>query len=303
MPEAIKPANGCDAGGCSALVIAHRGLAPGLPENTVAAFRDSIARGIPVIEVDLRGTKDGAVVILHDPTVDRTTNGKGKVEDMTLAQIQKLDAGSYAGARFRGDRIPTYQEALETIHGSGTKLLLDIKLDRTLSKERVVQLTEQYGATLDVIVGVRSIADLHAFHELDPNLRTLAFVPSVNSIGDFVSAGADMIRLWPKWIFVDEDSPQCREAVQRRAALVKRGLRKAPVAESCLVQKVHDLGRPVWTTADTMYKDINPSDPQTDFDRLIGARVDGIITNLPQLLQSRLPSAHRSMQGGDSSLK
>jgi glycerophosphoryl diester phosphodiesterase len=99
------------------VAVAHRGLSPGVPENTLAAFRQSIARGIDVIELDLRGTADREVVVMHDETVDRTTNGSGEVARMTLRQLKALDAGGYADRRFRGERIPTYAEVLELVKG------------------------------------------------------------------------------------------------------------------------------------------------------------------------------------------
>ncbi len=108
------------------VLVAHRGLAPGLPENTLAAFQDVVSRGVRVIEVDLRGTADGEVVVMHDETVDRTTDGVGDVTTLTLAEVKALDAGSYAGAEFAGERVPTYEEALAFAQDYGVVLLLDI---------------------------------------------------------------------------------------------------------------------------------------------------------------------------------
>ena len=74
--------------------VAHRGgIVPGYPENTLAAFRRSISIGVDAIEIDLRGTRDGDIVILHDETLDETTDGTGKVTDYTLDELKKLDAG------------------------------------------------------------------------------------------------------------------------------------------------------------------------------------------------------------------
>ena len=80
------------------VVVAHRGLAPGLPENTLHAFRHALGLGVDFIEVDLRMSRDGVPVIMHDKTVDRTTNGQGIVKTVTLAELKKLDAGIHAGA-------------------------------------------------------------------------------------------------------------------------------------------------------------------------------------------------------------
>src|SRR5262245_44071268 len=110
---------------------------------------------------------------MHDDTVDRTTNGSGEVRHMTLAEIQSLDAGSYVDPRFADQRVPIYRDVLEALRGTGAKLVLDIKPCDALDHERVVRLTEQYGAVLDVIVGPRSLADLREFKGLNPNLRAL----------------------------------------------------------------------------------------------------------------------------------
>jgi len=94
---------------------AHRGAMDTRPENTVPAFEEAARLGAQMIEFDVCLTKDGALVIMHDPTVDRTTDGKGKVEDLTLAEIKQLDAGRWKDPKFAGVRIPTLKEALDVM--------------------------------------------------------------------------------------------------------------------------------------------------------------------------------------------
>ena len=94
-------------------VAAHRGWSEKYPENTMIAYKKAAELGVDQIEIDVRVTKDGELVIIHDATVDRTTNGTGKVEDLTLAELRALDAGSWKGAEFAGQRIPTFAEFLE----------------------------------------------------------------------------------------------------------------------------------------------------------------------------------------------
>lgn len=91
---------------------AHRGCLDSHPENTLPAFRQAIALGAQMIEFDIQLTKDSALVIMHDETVDRTTNGTGNVADLTLAQIRRLDAGVKKGASFTGTPVPTFAEVL-----------------------------------------------------------------------------------------------------------------------------------------------------------------------------------------------
>ena len=91
---------------------AHRGCLDSHPENTLPAFKQAIALGAQMIEFDIQLTKDSALVIMHDETVDRTTNGRGNVSDLTLAQIRQLDAGTKKGTHFAGTPVPTFAEVL-----------------------------------------------------------------------------------------------------------------------------------------------------------------------------------------------
>jgi glycerophosphoryl diester phosphodiesterase len=96
-------------------VAAHRGWCEKYPENTMEAFRAAVELGVDQIELDVRQTKDGELVIIHDALVDRTTDGTGAVADMTLAEIKALDAGIKKGEQFRGARIPTLKEFMDYI--------------------------------------------------------------------------------------------------------------------------------------------------------------------------------------------
>ncbi|MFH1923946.1 MAG: glycerophosphodiester phosphodiesterase family protein [Planctomycetota bacterium] len=93
-------------------ICAHRGAMATHPENTLAAFQEAIRLGAHAIEFDVKWTKDQQLVLMHDATVDRTTNGTGRVSDYTLAEIKQLDAGSWKGSQFAGERIPTLAESL-----------------------------------------------------------------------------------------------------------------------------------------------------------------------------------------------
>lgn len=98
-------------------VISHRGEHLAHPENTLAAFQAAIDAGADYFELDVRTTSDGRLVLMHDRTVDRTTDGKGKVKDLTFEQVRQLDAGVKFDARFAGTRVPTFEEALNLAHG------------------------------------------------------------------------------------------------------------------------------------------------------------------------------------------
>lgn len=96
-------------------ISAHRGAADTHPENTIAALREAVSLGAAQIELDIRGTADGKLVVIHDSTVDRTTNGTGKIKHMSLAEIRTLDAGTWKDASFKGERVPTFREALDVL--------------------------------------------------------------------------------------------------------------------------------------------------------------------------------------------
>ena len=179
--------------------IAHRGgIFEGYPENTLAAFRRAITLGAEIIEIDIRGTRDGEVVILHDETLNRTTNGTGSVTNYTLEELKKIDAGY-------GEQIPTYEEVLELVSNTGVKLLLDIKISPELDKQKVVRLTEKHEAVSDIIVGVRNLDDLREFRTLNLNIQTLGFIATPLEVEKFVTAGVNIIRLWSWWIFLYPD--------------------------------------------------------------------------------------------------
>lgn len=99
------------------IVISHRGEHLHHPENTVPAFQAAIDAGADFFEVDVRTTSDGKLVLMHDQSVDRTTNGTGLVRNLTFAQIRSLDAGSKFSPAFAGTHVPTFDEALELAHG------------------------------------------------------------------------------------------------------------------------------------------------------------------------------------------
>ena len=96
-------------------VAAHRGWSAVYPENTMEAFRAAVGLNVDQIETDVRITRDGELVLMHDAAVDRTTDGTGKVCDYTLAELKKLDAGIKKGEQFRGARVPTFIEFMDLV--------------------------------------------------------------------------------------------------------------------------------------------------------------------------------------------
>jgi glycerophosphoryl diester phosphodiesterase len=107
---------------------AHRGAAGTYPENTIPALEAAVRLGAQMIEFDLALTRDGELVLMHDATVNRTTNGTGRVLDLDLATLRQLDAGAWKHARFTGTRIPTFTEALAVLPYN-VWLNVDLKAD------------------------------------------------------------------------------------------------------------------------------------------------------------------------------
>ena len=108
------------------LIAAHRGASRYAPENTMAAFRLAETMGADCIELDVRATRDGRLVALHDETVNRTTNGKGLADELTFGEIRKLDAGGWFSPAFSGERVPSVEEVLDEF-GGRVCLILELK--------------------------------------------------------------------------------------------------------------------------------------------------------------------------------
>lgn len=109
------------------LVVAHRGASGLAPENTLPAFRLAIAQGAPAVECDVHLSADGVPVVIHDATLDRTTNGTGKVAELPHEQLRKLDAGIRFGASYSGAWIPTLDETLALCAGKAT-VFVELKI-------------------------------------------------------------------------------------------------------------------------------------------------------------------------------
>lgn len=117
------------------IVAGHRGMKAFYPENTLLSFQKALDQKVDMLEIDLNLTRDRQVVIIHDNTVDRTSDGRGFVHDFTLAEIRELDAGSWFASEFSGQRIPTLQEFCEFLQPC-PELLLNVEI-KEKTKETV----------------------------------------------------------------------------------------------------------------------------------------------------------------------
>lgn len=153
----------------SVVAIAHRGEHTHHPENTLPAYKAAIRLGANFIEVDVRTTKDGKLVVMHDATVDRTTNGHGKVADMTLRQIRALDAGIKFSPRFAGTRVPTFDEVLRLARGK-----IDVYADvKQASARTFVDALKRYGMVPHTVVYAYTKAFFQQVTALDPQIKIM----------------------------------------------------------------------------------------------------------------------------------
>lgn len=148
-------------------ICAHRGAMATHPENTIPAFEEAVRLGVQMIELDVRFTRDEKLVILHDETVDRTTNGTGRIEDLTFEEARKLDAGSWKGPEFSGVKIPTLSEALAVIPDN-IWINVHLKEGKALSR-KVAGAIVKSGKKRSAFLACSKEAAAGA-HEIDPDI-------------------------------------------------------------------------------------------------------------------------------------
>ena len=140
------------APGDPALVAGHRGDRSSAPENTIPAFENALKSDLEFVETDVQLTRDRVPVLIHDETVDRTTNGRGQVSDFSLRKLKRLDAGRWYSKKFAGTEIPTLEEFLELFRGSDKQAMIELKGFWPLEDVgTVVDLVRDYGATDRVV--------------------------------------------------------------------------------------------------------------------------------------------------------
>jgi glycerophosphoryl diester phosphodiesterase len=251
-PEAVSAAGLVRVGG-PPVCIAHRGASKEAPENTIAAFRKALERRADAVELDLRATSDGVLVCVHDATLDRTTNGSGPVADTTLAEIRKLDAGSWKAPEFAGESVPTFGEALAVIT-PGAVCTPELKV--TGIEKQAVRIIAEAGAQHAVIIVSFHDEALARVRELAPDMPT-------------------------GWI-VSRDPPEDRDAhaaeLVGRAAACGASLISASFTTLTheLLAAAHNADMAVWVWT------VDSEEPMGE---LLAAGVDGITSNVPHVLR------------------
>lgn len=238
-----------------AAVVGHRGAPREAPENTLASFRRAFEIGADAIELDVRLSRDGMPIVMHDATLDRTTNGKGPVSALTLPEQRKLDAGSWFDPKFAGERIPTLDEALAVVAGqpqrSGIRVLIEMKSDSQHAPglvEAVVEAVRDTRTMRHAIVISFDRGAVQRVRELAPRVTTGALFATLPADAVTVARSAHAQAVLPRWT----------------------------VADVALVEEAHRAGLAIvpWTV-----------DAPAGMRRLIGLGVDGIVTNRPDVLR------------------
>jgi glycerophosphoryl diester phosphodiesterase len=185
-------------------LVAHRGLLREAPEDTLAAFGACLDLRLG-FEFDVRRTRDGHLVVVHDDDVRRTTGGKGKVADLTLAELKKLDAGAWFDPAFTGQRIPTVEEVFRLLKDRGANRVLiavDLKVDDPNLPRDLAALARKYGVTGQLVCIGRTISDQalrKRLREADPKLPLAVLAQRPD---DLAAALADGTASWAYIRFV-----------------------------------------------------------------------------------------------------
>ncbi|MGN1400030.1 MAG: glycerophosphodiester phosphodiesterase family protein [Bacillus sp. (in: firmicutes)] len=150
------------------IIAAHRGIPSLAPENTMAGYRLAYELGADMIETDIKKTKDGHLIVMHDDTVNRTTDGTGRVKDLTLQDIRKLDAGIKFSPEFAGEKVPTFKEFLQGFKGKDVVLLIELK--DTGIEEQVIQEIRQENMMDQVVLQSFNLDSMVKINQLTPEL-------------------------------------------------------------------------------------------------------------------------------------
>jgi glycerophosphoryl diester phosphodiesterase len=233
-------------------VIAHRGASGNAPENTMAAFERAVALGAGFIETDLHLTRDAQFVAIHDPTLERTTNGQGNVRDFTLAEIRKLDAGMWFDREFMGQRVPTLDQIVEFAAKHDVIFYLELKYEAAWGMHHSLlgALSKSGGAARSIVISF-SEATLTALRQVDHSAMMGLLIEE--PMRDYAQAGIELgvRQLCPHYSLITPE----------------------------LVEQAHalDLQVATWTVDDA-----------EAMRAMIAAKVDGIMTNFPDRLQAIL---------------
>jgi glycerophosphoryl diester phosphodiesterase len=234
-------------------VLAHRGASAYAPENTLAAFRLAIEQQADWLEMDVQQTKDGQLVVFHDLRMERTTDGTGALRELTLEQVRQLDAGSWYGPGFAGERVPTFEEVVALAREQNVQIFPEVKDPRLYPgiEERVAAVISAYEYEDRTIIQSFDMTSLERLRALNPRLKLAALYTAASPLRGDPPAGVTVVG--PPWEVVTSDPDLVRDA--------------------------HASGRQVVVWSVEGAAEVRP---------LIDARVDGIITSRPDVVRALL---------------
>ena len=234
-------------------VLAHRGASAYAPENTLPAFRLAVQQRADWLELDVQQTRDGHLVVFHDLRMERTTNGTGALRDLTLEQVRALDAGSWFGPAFAGERVPTFEEVVSLARDENIRIFPEVKDPRFYPgiEERMAAVISAYGYEDRTIIQSFDMTSLVRLRQLNPRLKLAALYMAANPLRGEPPTGVSVIG--PPWEMVASDPALVREA--------------------------HASGRQVVVWSVESAAALRP---------LLDARVDGIITSRPDIVRAAL---------------
>lgn len=239
------------------LVVAHRGASAFAPENTLASYREALARGALAAETDVHLSADGRVVVMHDPTVERTTGVPGAVAEMTWDALRALDAGAWFGSAFAGEPVPELGEVLDLVRG---RMVLCVEIK----------------AGAGVVEAVRAEVDARAMR---PDVVVFSFDPAA-----VAAAKAAMPDVPAVLLIRRQDTPGVDDAVLAQARALRAdavGFDHRALTPS-LVEVAHAAGLPVfsWVVNDA-----------ADLERVVAWGVDVVISDAPDRVAGWLAAA------------
>lgn len=240
------------AAGDAAFIASHRGGGATAPENTLPAVTQALSAGFDYVEVDVALTADRHPVLMHDATVDRTTDGQGRLSSLTLEQVRSLDAGAWFDERYAGTPVPTFPEFLDVLDASGHRAIVELK-------------GEWDAAAVEAAVAEMSARGLERRIALSSfDARTLAMV----------AAASDVVpRLFILRHLPDDVVRAATEAAVRGLVVDRRALLDRPE----VVEELHDAG--IRVVVYTLNHD-------TQWDAVTALGVDGIVTDDPLTLST-----------------
>ena len=245
------------------LNIAHRGASAYRPENTMEAFMEAITLGADIIEMDVRKTLDGHLILIHDESVDRTTNGTGAISKLTLKQVKALDAGM-------GTRIPTLEEVFS--HFIGDEVILNLEIKSPGIEIEVVEMVHRFSRGDRVLICSFQPTVLRRVKETDGEIKIGLLVGRARPIKSLA---------WTKGVFPLSTFRKLRADILHQ---------RAQLAHPYLIGRCKREGIPIYVWV---------VDEEAEMRRLIRRGIDGISTNRPDLLSKVIQEESGEAHGRD----